>query len=112
LEVYLNISTFDDFVISDKEKEKLEKAARKEYQDATEGEAGFEEMINQLVELSVFNQLMDKYRWDTLDQRKYDRLRMQVREVEMASCELAHTALDKGVYGDVGCAYVPVKKEN
>mgnify|MGYP007077443156 FL=1 len=94
-------------MISEKEKQKLEKEARKEFQDVSEGEAGFEEMINQMVELRVFNQLMDKYRWETLDKRKYDRLRMQVREVEMASCELADTALDKGVYGDVGCTYIP-----
>lgn len=111
LEVYLYISTFDDFVISEKEKQQLEKEARKEFQDASEGEPGFEEMINQMVEMRVFNQLMDKYRWETLDQRKYHRLRMQVREVEMASCELANTALDKGVYGDVGCTYIPVKNE-
>ena len=113
LEVYLYISTFDDFVISNKERAKLEMEARKQYQNMSEGEPGFEDTINKMVDMKVSNQLMEKYRWQTLDQRKYEKLRVQVREVEMASCELAETALDKGVYGNVGCAYLPpVKKEN
>lgn len=109
LAVYLYISTLDDFAISDKERAKLEQNVRKEEEKRAQGEPGFEDMINRLVELRVIKELMDKYRWETLDERKYDRLRMQVREVEMASCELADTALDKGVYGDVGCTYIPPK---
>lgn len=110
LEVYLYISTFDDIVVPEKEKKALEKKAREEFEKMANGEKGFEDQINQLTELKVANELAEKYRWETLDQRKYDRLRMQVREVEMANCELAQTALDKGVYGDVGCAYIPVEK--
>ena len=44
--------------------------------------------------------------WKTLDQKKYSDLKKQVREVEKANCQLAETALDRGVYGDVGCAFI------
>tara|TARA_B100000405_G_scaffold55348_1_gene37319 strand:+ start:1160 stop:3103 length:1944 start_codon:yes stop_codon:yes gene_type:complete len=100
LEVYLYISTFDGYLITDKELKELEDNVRKEVNaDGPESE--------EMIKSKIDERLFEKYQWTTLDQRKYSKLRMQVREVEMANCELADSALDKGVYGSVGCAYIP-----
>ena len=99
LEVYLYISTFDGYLITDKERKKVEDDLRKDLTARN--------MTEEMIESEIANRLFNEYQWTTLDQRKYSKLRMQVREVEMANCELANAALDKGVYGDVGCAYIP-----
>jgi hypothetical protein len=103
LEVYLYISTFDGYLITDKEREKVESSVRK---SLTRGDLQKDE-FEALVKSKTEDRILDEYQWTTLDQRKYRKLRMQIREVEMTNCELAETALDKGVYGDVGCAYIP-----
>lgn len=122
LEVYLYVAKFPGNTWSIQEKNKHRKAELKEHLEERLLEERLQLLENQVPKRQIRTQLkelkneisdqftpspMPPNSFKTFDTQKINDVLKQAVRVEQANCELEATALDKGIYGQSGCSYIP-----